>query len=153
MAPLNKFTFRYNTLSVTEETTLYEFYRARYGAWEAFAFFDFVSRNWTGVSLGAGDGTTTVFNLTAQTTSGRAVYVAGVAKTEGTDYTFSAATGTDGQDRITFATAPANGAAVTADYAGQKYYGNCIFQDDNLDRTLFQHNLYRAGLVLLEVSA
>lgn len=149
--PLNKFTLTYNVISQSEEKTLHDFFLARYGAWEAFAFFDFDSKAHTGISLGTGNGVTTVFQLKAKSTSARTVYVAGVPKTEGVDYTVSVGGGTDGQDQITFAAAPASG-AITADYTGRAYCPNCIFGEDNFSSDLFTVNLYKTGLVILEVS-
>lgn len=67
----------------------------------------------TGEAVGTGNGTQTVFTLAnapvAPTTL--VVKVAAVTKTEGTDYTVNYKTGS-----ITFTSAPANSAAITADY-------------------------------------
>jgi hypothetical protein len=71
----------------------------------------------TGEAVGTGNGTNKTFTVINKpiVPDSQVVKVAGVTKTEGTDYTFDDTTGT-----ITFTTAPANGAAVTADY---KYFG------------------------------
>jgi len=71
----------------------------------------------TGEAVGTGGGLTTTFKLAHSPVvpNSQTVYVAGVAKTEGTDYTFDDWTGT-----ITFATAPAAGAAITANYTYYK---------------------------------
>lgn len=151
---LHDFSLKYNLAGqAAVMKPLWDFYNERNGRFESFAFFDFELWPHTGVSIGTGNGAATQFNLAAKETSGRVVYVAGVQKTEGTDYTFSAGTGTDGQDRITFAVAPGNGAAVTADYTGRKYYPTVIFGEDNMSRELFTNVIYRTGLALWEVTA
>ena len=73
--------------------------------------------NITGESVGTGDGTTTEFSLANAPVyyESEVIYVAGTAQTRGTDYTIDYVTG-----KITFATAPALDAAITADYT---YYG------------------------------
>ncbi len=67
----------------------------------------------TGESVGTGDGSTKEFLLDFYPVKSGSltVYVDGVAKTEGTDYTVDYNTG-----KITFTTAPADGASITADY-------------------------------------
>lgn len=152
LTPLHKFTLQFNTLFAADIKTLYDFFIARYGGWDAFAFFDCDSKNWSALSIGTGDGATTSFNLQAKETSGRTVFINSVAQAEGTDYTFYSGQGTDGQDKITFASAPSNSAAITADLTGRRYYSNCIFTDDYMDRNLFEVRLYKTGLTIIEVS-
>lgn len=64
-------------------------------------------------AVGTGNASTTVFYLDNAPVNPTTliVYLAGVAKTEGTDYTVNYVTGT-----ITFTVAPGNTVAVTADY-------------------------------------
>jgi len=80
----------------------------------------------TGESVGTGDGTTTVFNLQESPVleNSETVYVDGTAQTRDTDYTIDYDTG-----QITFTTAPASGAAITADYTHQYVLTlNCGFR-------------------------
>ena len=67
----------------------------------------------TGETVGTGDGTTTTFYLADPPVlwHSETIYVDGVAQTRDTDYTIDYETG-----EITFATAPASGASITADY-------------------------------------
>ena len=71
----------------------------------------------TGEAVGTGDGATTEFLLDNYPVKSGSltVYVDGVAKTEGTDYNVDYNTG-----KITFTSAPANGASITADYTYYK---------------------------------
>ena len=75
----------------------------------------------TGEDVGTGDGSTTTFNLKwfPVADGSYTIYENGTAKTEGTDYTIDKETG-----EITFATAPANGDAITADYTSSFDYRN-----------------------------
>jgi hypothetical protein len=152
LTPLFQISLKWDLLTEDEEKQLYEFFIARYGIWEAFSFFDPILRKWADIKIGTGDGFQTVFNLKAKETSDRAIKVDGVTKTEGVDYTFSAGTGTDGQDRITFTSAPAVGAVITANYRSKLYFPKCIFQDDYMDRDVFSYRLYTTGLFIQEVS-
>lgn len=63
-------------------------------------------------AVGTGDGVETHFTLAYHPSSGQVVSVDGVAKTETTHYTMDDATGV-----ITFLTAPAYGAEITASYS------------------------------------
>ncbi|BAF69591.1 DUF2460 domain-containing protein [Nitratiruptor sp. SB155-2] len=67
----------------------------------------------TGESVGTGDGAATTFQLanTNIVKDSETIYVDSVAQTRDTDYTIDNASG-----QITFTTAPADGAAITADY-------------------------------------
>ena len=85
-----------------------------------------VSTTATLESLGTGDGTTKIFN-TAHNGVGIifAVYVAGVIKSPGTDYTLSNVNNPTTVATVTFITAPASSAAITCTYTywlqGQKF--------------------------------
>jgi uncharacterized protein (TIGR02217 family) len=94
-------------------------------------------------AIGTGNGTTTVFQLKKTYTSGAGTHtrtitkpvadttvvaVAGVAQTAGTDFTVDTTTG-----QITFDSAPASGAAITA---GCQFDVPVRFDDDHLDTTL-----------------
>jgi len=80
----------------------------------------------TGENVGTGDGTTTVFNLqeTPILEGSDTIYVDGTAQTRNTDYTINYDTG-----QITFTTAPASSAVITADYIHQYVLTlNCGFR-------------------------
>jgi flagellin FlaB len=87
----------------------------------------------TAEAVGTGDGADTSFTLdnSAVLTNSETVYVAAVAKTRTTDYTINFSTGA-----ITFTAAPANGAAVTADYQhGQDYVGAAVTSTTSMTLT------------------
>jgi hypothetical protein len=121
--PRRNLTFRYRLLQKADGETLWEFYIARGGTYEAFSCFvpepKQTYRTYTGEYVGTGDGSTTIFNLPAKTSSSYTVYVDGNSQTGGgVDYTFSAGGGPDGEDKITFTAAPNDGVRITYDFTG-----------------------------------
>jgi hypothetical protein len=153
-SPLHEFVMKWKTLTASEERQLWDFYYARSGGFEAFAFFDFASRSYTSQNIGTGDGVQTTFDAGAKNISNYTVYVDGNQKTEGTHYNVSSGTGTDGQDQIVFTAGnePGNGEAVTLDYTGNKYYSTCVFTQDSLDSSNFITVLHTIGLSVMEVT-
>jgi hypothetical protein len=105
--------------------TIHNFHTARRGQWETFWYFDFISRPWTDLKIGRGDGSTATFDLPSKNTvhdSSLKVYVNGSLKTEGVDYNFSAGTGEGSADQIVFIAGhiPALGALITTDLKGNR---------------------------------
>jgi hypothetical protein len=76
----------------------------------SFTLFDYWSSTVSALFLANGTGAATVFTLPAKSVAGLSVTVNGVLAAP--QPTLSAGTGTDGQDRITFSAAPANGAPI-----------------------------------------
>jgi hypothetical protein len=116
------------------------------GQFGTFLFVDPTDNFALNQTLGTGDGATTAFTLTRTlggftepvgwATSVSAVSVGGAALTSG----WSIAT----PNSLTFATAPAAGAAVEASFA---YAFLCRFDGDDLDFEQFMSNLWRAESV------
>jgi uncharacterized protein (TIGR02217 family) len=116
------------------------------GQFGTFLFVDPTDNFALNQTLGTGDGATTAFTLTRTlggftepvgwATSVSAVSVGGAALTTG----WSIAT----PNSLTFATAPAAGAAVVASFA---YAFLCRFDGDDLDFEQFMSNLWRAESV------
>ena len=105
-------------LSQTVAEQLLHAYEFLGGSTAGMYWFDWIPQTWTSVYVAKGNGTTTIFELpvkeaTAGTTT---VTVAGAAANP----TFSAATGANGEDRISFATAPANNAEIRATFTGRR---------------------------------
>lgn len=142
--------------SIAQMTVLTQFFMARNGRAYGFRFFDWNDYLITDVQIGAGDGTTTTFQLvnvyvSAQEESGQSyqyvrpitkpawgtlsgMTVGGVAKVEGTDFTLDYTTGI-----FTFNTAPAGptggdpGAAVVV--GACQFHVPVRFDVDHLDIT------------------
>ncbi len=131
---------------------LWLFYRRHYGAYQAFWWFDYVAEAWENERVGRGDGTLTTFDLPGKEidSSTLKVYVDGVEKALGADYTFSQGTGEGGADQIVFAAAPSAGALITADFTGRLRF-KCRFAQDFTSKKRFTWVLRALELELLEV--
>lgn len=138
------------TLAATPDFyTLANFYNSTYGATSAFLFTDPDDHSVLGQGIGAGDGTTTLFQL-VRALGGAGfvepiyapnavsnVYVNGVVQSP-SSYSVGAY-GSSNPGQITFATAPVAGAAVAADFS---YYFPCRFTDDRVDFDLILQGVY-----------
>jgi len=128
-----------------EFQSLAGFFNQCQGAFGTFLYADADDNAVTDQTLGAGDGATTAFQL-VRSFGGfiepvlapnvvSAVYAAGVAQSPST-YSVDPASGL-----LTFAAAPAAGAAIAADFS---YYFRCRFAEDSVDFEKFMATLYRA---------
>lgn len=144
--PVYKFTLTHDFLRAdstnAELQTLLGFFNARKGSWDSFLYVDPLDNAVTAQGFGTGDGATTQFQL-VRTFGGDiepvmnlngnpAIYKAGVLQTLGSGYTLS-------NGLVTFATAPANGAALT--WTGSYYY-RCRFERDSEDFEGFLQDLW-----------
>ena len=121
-----------------EAQRIYDFWQVVGGREKSFRFWDWRHNTVTAGSIGTGDGTTKTFQLRSthsfgsQTVyrdeskplAGVLVYVNGVQQTETTHYTVNLATGI-----VTFVTAPADSAAITATF---KFDVCCRFEQQRL---------------------
>lgn len=110
-----------------------------------FPMFEGWTRRWNDLAVGTGNGVTTIFDLPGKAidSTDLQVKVAGVP-TGG--YTFASGAGTDGADRITFAVAPANGAAVTCSWlVGRRRFAKVWYvgspSSDNNEADLWQWSI------------
>jgi len=139
------FDLKYQTITLAEAKTLWQFYLSRKGKHLPFNLFLPFANDYTGEYVGTGNATTVIYNLPCKTSSARAIYVANQLQTSGTDYTFSAATGEDGADKITFAVAPTLGQYITCDFTGRlKIRGK--FAEDQMTFETFYNRLANTGL-------
>ena len=139
--------------------TLMGFYNSVAGGLFSFLFTDPDDCAVTGQALGTGDGTTTNFTF-VRTLGGSAgsttepvgyvnqtktlnVYVAGVLQSPSTYTVLSA---NDYAQVLKFNTAPAAGAAITADFS---YYYVVFFKDDSYDFEKFAYQIWGAKKVTL----
>jgi hypothetical protein len=104
--PVEPFAFsgEWNTLSGVDLASITDHFDAN-GA-GTFTLFD-NARYVSSLQFGTGTGSTTTFTLPAKATSGLVIKKNGVTQTLGTHYAISVGTGADGEDQITFVTAPA----------------------------------------------
>lgn len=139
--------------------TIYEFFVARKGRYESFAFYDPqgwdaspVGILWKGCYVGVGTGAQTVFDLPLRNTnndSNRKIYCNGVDKTS--NGTWSQGTGADGRDKFTFSTyTPANGEVITCSGIARRVW-KTKFANDEFELTAREVNIYELSVDLVEV--
>jgi len=150
-------TVRYNALTYSHLQTLWDFYMARKGAYEAFYVYDLtllesISFNQDGLYAGTGDGSTEVFDIPGRSTSSVTVYKDGVEQTLTTDYVLLTGGGASSADRIDFVTAPSAGEIITVDFTGYLRI-RARFAQDRLTRELFIRNLFSVGIELKGLAA
>ena len=136
--------------SYTELTQLMGLYNQMRGGFDSFLYTDQDDNTVTDQAIGAGDGTTTAFQLVRQYAGlvepmfapnvVTNVKVNGVTKTAGVDYTIGA-WGSANPGKVLFTVAPANGLSITVTYS---YYFPCRFDDDSMDFTKFMQALFSA---------
>lgn len=145
-------TVRYRALSAAGVKTLWEFYMARKGAFEAFYIYDLallaaVSFNHSTLYCATGDGETTIFDIPGRSTSSHAIYANGVEQDDPTDYGILTGGGESSSDRVEFTNAPAEGTIITCDFTGYLRIRS-RFMHDRLPRELFLRNLFQYGIEL-----
>lgn len=157
--PRRDITVKYNFISKADMETLWEFYLARAGAFNAFSFFmpepEGTPPSYIGEYVGTGDGTTDIFNLPCKLSTGRTVYVAGLVQSDegasNPDYNFTPVGGADGADKIDFSDSgmaiPANGQVITLDFTGTLKIRS-RFAEDKMTMDAFFDRVARASLKL-----
>ncbi len=104
----------------TEWNVIHDFHTARLGQWETFWFYDFLTRAWTDLKVGRGDGTTRTFDLPGKSIVS-ATLVVRVNDVIETHRSLSAGTGEGSSDQVIFDSgyAPADGSLITAAFTGR----------------------------------
>lgn len=147
---------RYKTISPAEASTLWEFYLARKGSYEAFYIYDLVllmgiAFNHVGEYCATGDGALVVFDIPGRSTSSQIIYVDGVDETSNITILYGG--GASNSDRVQFdVAAPSAGAIITVDFTGFLRM-RVRFLEDKLPRTIFNYNMFRYGIKLKGLSA
>lgn len=137
-----------NNTAYTEFAQILGFYNTVQGSFDSFLYTDQDDNSVTAQAIGTGNATLTTFQL-VRTFGGfvepvlapnsvTAVKINGVTKTLGADYTISN-WGTANPGIITFTSAPANAAVITADFT---YYWPCRFVSDTIAFNKFISNMY-----------
>jgi uncharacterized protein (TIGR02217 family) len=164
--PMHEFELQYNGLrnypTIVEFQTLMGFFLQLAGTLNGFLFSNPYDNQVTGSQIATGDGATTKFILTRTYGAGGYtaaepigylntilpavfnVYVNGVLKTLGTDYTLDQTF--PGKQTITFTTAPPATQPVSIDAS---YWYFCRFSDDALDFEQLVYNIFQIKKVML----
>lgn len=141
--PKRNVTLRHAYVTKAGARTIWQFYNARQGAYEAFNYFVPFADAYVSEYVGTGDATTTGFNLPCKDISTYTVYVDGASISA----TLATAAGTDGADHLRFGTAPADGSRITASFTGRLKI-HCRFADDNMDFDQLYNDLVTIGIKL-----
>lgn len=117
--PRRLITLQYNNIEDVELMTLLEFYKARYGGYQAFTFHypsvmsDYYVKEYVAVA----DGSNTVYNLPFASATGITLYN-NSTPFNGGDWTLGVGSGLDGMSNATFNVAPTLGTIITATFTG-----------------------------------
>jgi hypothetical protein len=147
--PKRVITLKYLWISKSEAQELFQFFIDRAGSYSSFKFFypdvKGTAFSYENEYVGTGNGSTTVFNLPAKDSGNYILYVNGSAQSDPSDYSFDVGGGPDGEDKITFVSAPAAGERITFSFTGRlKVVGR--FKNDKLSFDLFFDRLINSGL-------
>jgi len=158
--PKRSVSLQYKAISKEEAKTLWQFYQARKGQYESFVWFESTGigssayNTYVDEYVGTGDSTTLVFNLPAINSSSiHKLYIASSSQNS-TSYTFAAAAGSNGEDKVTLVSSSAGGRAVptsteriTYDFTGRLKI-RCRFAEDIFSFENFYDRLCDAGIKL-----
>ena len=158
--PKRSVSLQYKAASKSEAKTLWQFYQARKGQYEAFVWFESTGigatayNTYVGEYVGTGDSTTLVFNLPAiNSSSVHKLYIANSSQ-DSTSYTFSAKAGSNGEDKVTLVSSSAGGRTVptsteriTYDFTGRLKV-RCRFAEDIFSFENFYDRLCDASIKL-----
>lgn len=139
----------FDPLSKSEFQTLWAFYQARKGSYEAFYIYTIpTTEDWDSLYVGVGDGATQIFDLPGKSTSAQSIYVDGVLQSSG--YSILTGGGTESADRVSFTSAPTTGDVISCDFTGYMRI-HCRFSEDSMSKEMFSYVLYKTNLNLTGV--
>ncbi len=128
LAPVFRFQIDYSPILTPDLFSVLEaFYMRHRGMGRLFLFQDWTRPDRAGEELGEGNGEQVEFKIYGDQADAVTVYVDGVQKTPGVDYTIDLSTG-----KITFIAAPAAGAKVTADVVNEWF--RVAFNEDEMEQ-------------------
>lgn len=152
--PLYDLRMNYDLLTKADARTIWQFYKDRQGAYEAFYFYLPYEDTYEQEYCGTGDGSTTDFDVPGKTVSAYTVWVGGVAKSEGGtcptpsgDYCLIEGGGVESAAQLEFIAAPVAGEHIVIDFTGL-YRFKVRFEEDNLSFKVFYQSLTTMGIKL-----
>lgn len=117
------FRIRWDVLDGTELLELEDHFAENKA--QEFAFFCFSHLPWTALAVGTGDDVKVTFDLPVKSVEGATVRFDGVAQPTG--WTILAGAGPDGQDQVTFDSAPGDGVVITLDTTSSRLLHTVIY--------------------------
>jgi len=149
-APRYDISLQFNALTLTEANTLWNFYSARQGSYEAFYYFvgeaDNKSYSLSSEYVATADGASSAFNLPCKHSTITAIYYNGSPQSTSA-WSISSTNGANGEDILHTVGAPSSGAVITVSGDGHLKV-RCRFANDEMSRSLFEYNLYKIGIEL-----
>jgi len=141
---------RYELLTPQSQMqTLWNFYTARKGAYEAFHFYVRHPATYQGEFVGYGDGVYTTFDIPGKSTAAHTFYWDGASQSGNWDVLTGG--GDSDSDRVQFSSAPPSGTLITCDFVGYLRI-RCRFADDKMREERFYLSCYNTGLRLKGLS-
>jgi len=156
--PKRSVALSYSALTISQVTTLWQFYQDRTGSLGSFNFFEpdaspynTTNNNHRDQYVARGTGSTaSTYTLPgiALSTANTTILKNGTALSSG--YTIGSGTGDGGADLLTFTSnAPASTDVITADFTGRlRFTGR--FAEDSLSRSQFEVQLFNQGIKIIE---
>lgn len=145
----------YKALTSEHSETLWQFYMARRGAYEAFYIYDLAHitkpspilfSQATPLYCGTADGVTLIYDVPGRYTTDQTIYVDGVA--DGSASVLSGG-GDGGSDRISWSSALSEGSIISATFTGSLRM-KVRFERDELSRDMFEYRLFTYGSISLK---
>lgn len=127
--------------------TLYDFYMARSGSYEAFYIYDVVTMDHDSLLVGTGDGSTVTFDIPGKSTSSQTVYVNGIVQTNNVTVFYNYGSGAESSDQVTFSSAPSIGDILSCNFTGFLRV-RCRFMDDTFTRDNLYGNVFQTSIKL-----
>jgi len=149
-APQYDITLQYNAIRATAMSTIWNFFEARKGAYEAFHYY--IGEAWgekqdvKGAYIAVADGTATAFTLPCKNSCSVTIYQNG-SVIGSSLVVVNATVGVDDADTLSLGMTPSSGDVLTADFTGYQKV-RCRFKDDTLSRSLFEPGLYKMTVEL-----
>ena len=136
--------------------TIWKFFLARGGKYEAFSFYldapfiqasNYGQQDYEGEYIGVGDGAITQYSLPGRSVSNETVYKGVTPLAASGEYWIDPQAGSDSEDVLHFTTAPSEGERVTIDFTGILKI-RCRFMHDALSVDDFHNIVARTGVEL-----
>lgn len=148
-APQYDISLQFNAIPTTAMQTLWNFFEARKGAYDAFSYY--IGEAWsekqtvTGAYIAVADGSATGFTLPCKNSSAVTLYQNGSA-IGSSIVTVNTTAGVDDADTLSLTgLTPSSGDVLTCDFTGYQKV-RCRFKEDSLARSLWERGLYKVSM-------
>lgn len=145
--PKRDVSLKYPQIPKADALTIWNFYIARGGSWEAFKYFHPLINIYEEEFVAIGNDQEYVFDLPAIESIDYTLYLNGIPQNTPADYTFGAYQGANGEDAVEFAVIPEVGSIITWSFTG-KLVQRCRFDSDTQDFETFNSQLSKIGIKL-----